>query len=181
MTPKWVIYRSQTTLLTDTLPPLLAVGPRCSALADSLHPIPLPWPRAEARIPLNCHTLASILFVMFWPYNRFFAVAALPLAKLTPRILRLRNSRTTNFRVFPDWLRSHQTHRVEISRSLIVATPNAAPALLHICHESRDWGLSIYLEFGLRGYLNLSFDSLVFMPEIVSTIVGSSQLQSELC
>jgi hypothetical protein len=67
-----------------------------------------------------------------------------------------------------------------MSRFSIIATPNPAPTLLHVFQESRDCGLSVYLKFSLGGYVNPSLDTLVFTPEIASTILGSPQLQCRL-
>jgi hypothetical protein len=100
----------------------------------------------------------------------------------SPWTLPLQSAHTTPLldwlRPLPDRLHSCQSCREEMSRFQIVITPNPAPTLLHVCQESQGYRLLVYLKFSLGGYINLSLNTLVFTPEIVSTILRSPQLQT---
>jgi hypothetical protein len=57
-------------------------------------------------------------------------------------------------------------HAYYSDRPIITTIPSPVPTILHICRESRQYGLGVYHKFSLGGYFNFNIDTLLISPDI---------------
>jgi hypothetical protein len=62
---------------------------------------------------------------------------------------------------------------------VITTIPTAIPLLLHICQESRCYGLTIYSKLSLGGYFNFNLDTLLISPDVFPVLGATDDAQPD--
>jgi hypothetical protein len=91
-----------------------------------------------------------------------------PLLLDEPRLIQLRVKNLKNWWTSRDGRHAYlKDVPSDPSKIAIVTTvPTAIPLLLHICQESRCYGLIIYRKLSLGGYFNFLTDTLLISPDV---------------